>query len=216
MALDPSGGAGSGAVLFLHGLWMNRFAMHYLVHALARQGFRASAVGYRSASETLDEHVARLARCVAATAGEVVHLVGHSLGGLIVLRYLQRAPDARIGRAVLLGAPVSGCLMAERLGNRAGGRLLLGRAAGSWRGPLDASLDPRFEVGVIAGTRPFGLARLFVHLPGTSDGAVCLDETRFAAMRDHLTLAVSHSAMLISAQVARQTGAFLRKGKFLR
>jgi pimeloyl-ACP methyl ester carboxylesterase len=203
-------------VVVLHGLWMNRFAMHYLVHALGRQGFRAAALGYRSAAETLEEHVARLARRIASTAGETLHLVGHSLGGVVVLRYLQGAPDRRIGRAVLLGAPVAGCLMAERLGRRASGRLLLGRGAPTWRARVDASLDRRFEVGVIAGTRPFGLARLFVRLPGTSDGVVCLDETRFAGMRDHVALAVSHSAMLISAQVARQTAAFLRAGTFQR
>jgi pimeloyl-ACP methyl ester carboxylesterase len=202
------------AVLLLHGLWMNRFAMHYLVHALDGRGFRAAAMGYRSAAETLDQHVARLARRVAATAGDVVHLAGHSLGGLIVLRYLQRGPDPRVRRAVLLGAPVSGCLVAERLGKKAG--FLLGRGAATWTGAFDTTLDSRFEVGVVAGTRPLGLARLFVRLPNPNDGVVRLEETRFAAMRDHVTLAVSHSAMLISAQVARQMAAFLREGKFQR
>ena len=208
--------AGSEAVLILHGLWMNRFAMHYLVHALERGGFRARAMGYRSASETLDQHVARLARGIAATAGDVVHLAGHSFGGLIVLRYLQGTPDPRVRRAVLLGAPVSGCLMAERLGARSHGRLLLGRSADAWRRPFGAALDPRLEVGSIAGTRPFGLARLFVRLPNPSDGVVRLEETRFAGMRDHLVLALSHSAMLISSQVARQAAAFFREGKFAR
>lgn len=214
MAPEPAATGRIESVLLLHGLWMNRFAMHYLVRALDRARFRASAMSYRSASETLDQHVARLARRVAATAGDVVHLAGHSFGGLIILRYLQLAPDPRVRRAVLLGAPVSGCMMAERLGKKAG--FLLGRSAAAWRPPFDTSLDRRFEIGVIAGTRPFGLARLLVRLPGTSDGVVCLDETRFAGMRDHVTLAVSHSAMLISAQVARQMAAFLREGKFQR
>lgn len=204
-------------MLLLHGLWMNRFAMHYLVHALERHGFRAGAMSYRSASETMDQHVARLARRVAATAGDVVHLAGHSFGGLIVLRYLQGAPDARVGRAVLLGAPVSGCLMAERLGARRGGRWLLGASAAVLRPTgFDAALDPRFEVGSIAGTRPFGLGRLLVRLPDASDGVVCFEETRFAGMRDHVALPVAHSAMLISAQVARQAAAFLREGRFQR
>lgn len=205
---------GAHAVVVLHGLWMNRFAMHYLVHALDRAGFRASAMGYRSAAETLDQHVARLARRVVAAQGEQVHLAGHSLGGLVILRYLQRAPDPRVRRAVLLGAPVSGCVMAERLGSKA--PFLLGASASTWREPFDTALDPRFEVGVIAGTRPFGLARLLVRLPHPSDGVVCLEETRLPGLRDHLTLPVSHSAMLISAQVARQVAAFLREGRFAR
>jgi len=40
--------------------------------------------------------------------------------------------------------------------------------------------------------------------------------TRFPGMRDHLTLPVAHSAMLISAQVARQAAAFLHEGRFHR
>src|SRR5579859_3206161 len=112
---EATGTARAEAVVFLHGLWMNRFAMHYLVHELARRGYRASALGYRSFSQTLDEHVALLARRVVATTADVVHLVGHSLGGLVVLRYLQRAADPRIRRAVLLGAPISGCLAAQLL-----------------------------------------------------------------------------------------------------
>ncbi len=194
---------------------MNRFAMHYLVHALARQGYRASALGYRSYSQTMDEHVALLARRVAATAADVVHLVGHSLGGVVVLRYLQRAADRRIGRVVLLGAPVSGCLAAQLLSRKAGGRALLGGSESAWRGPFDTTLDPRFEVGVIAGTRPFGLGHLLVPLPRPSDGVVLLEETRFPGMRAHVSLPVSHSAMLISGRVARQVGAFLRAGEFL-
>ncbi len=205
---------GPDAVVVLHGLWMNRFAMHYLVHALERAGFRASAMGYRSAAETLDQHVTRLARRVAGAQGERVHLAGHSLGGLVVLRYLQRAPDPRVRRAVLLGAPVAGCTMAERLGSKA--PFLLGASAPAWREPVDTSLDPRFEVGAVAGTRPFGLGRLLVRLPHPSDGVVCLEETRLPGLRDHLTLPVSHSAMLISSQVARQTAAFLRDGRFAR
>jgi pimeloyl-ACP methyl ester carboxylesterase len=211
---EPARAAGVEAVVLLHGLWMNRFAMHYIVHALDRAGFRASALGYRSAAETLDQHVARLARRVAAADAERVHLAGHSFGGLVILRYLQRSPDPRVRRAVLLGAPVAACLMAERLGEKAA--FLLGGSASAWRPPFDTSLDRRFEVGVIAGTRPFGLARLLVRLPHPSDGVVCVEETRFPGMRDHLALPVSHSAMLISSQVARQTAFFLRQGRFAR
>ena len=213
MAPEPQRDARE-TVIVLHGLWMNRFAMHYLVHALGRAGFRAAAMGYRSAAETLDQHVARLARCIATADADRVHLAGHSYGGLVILRYLQASPDARVRRAVLFGAPVSGCEMAERLGKKAA--FLLGGSVSAWRPPFDTSLAPHLEVGAIAGTRPFGLGRLLMRLPDPSDGVVCLDETRLPGMRDHLMLPVSHSAMLISPQVARQAAAFLRDGRFAR
>lgn len=204
------------AVLVLHGLWMKGFVMCYLAHALTRQGFAADAVSYRSTRETLADHIGRLAKRVAALSATRVHLVGHSFGGLVVLRYLQRSPDARIGRAVLLGAPVAGCRAAAAFAQRQGGEFLLGKSLGAWRDPVNTSLDRRFEVGVIAGTRGLGFARVFTRLPDPNDGVVGLEETRFRNMRDHLALPVGHMGMLLSAQVARQTGEFLRTGAFSR
>jgi pimeloyl-ACP methyl ester carboxylesterase len=205
----------SEAVVFLHGLWMNRLVMHYLVRALAQQGFHASALGYPSMLDVLENHVTLLARRIAGIPGEAVHLVGHSMGGRVVLRYLQGRVDARVRRAVLLATPVTGCIAATMIGGRSWGHVLLGRSSASWREPFDASVDPRFEVGVIAGTRPFGLGGMFLRLPRPSDGVVCVDETRFPGMRAHVCLPIGHSTMLVSSRVARQVGAFLRRGEFL-
>jgi pimeloyl-ACP methyl ester carboxylesterase len=205
----------SEAVVLLHGLWMNRFAMHYLVRALARQGFQASALGYRSMLETLEGHVELLTRRVAETHGDAVHLVGHSMGGRLVLRYLQKNADPRVRRAVLLATPVTGCRAATMMGGRALGRMLLGRSVSLWREPFDARVDPRYELGVIAGDRPFGLGGMLLRMPAPSDGVVRVEETRFPGVRAHLCLPVGHSAMLVSARVARQVGAFLKRGEFL-
>jgi pimeloyl-ACP methyl ester carboxylesterase len=203
-------------VLLLHGAWMNGWVMAYLAHALRWEGFAAQTLTYRTMRGTLEEHLARVAKRIAALESPRVHLVGHSLGGVIVLRYLQRRPDDRIGRAVLIGAPVAGCRAAEDLAQRAGGEFLLGTSLGVWRAPVDVSLDPRFQVGVIAGTGALGLGRLVTRLPRPNDGVVCLDETKFPAMRDHLVLPIGHTLMLASPRVARETAAFLKTGRFLR
>jgi hypothetical protein len=51
-------------------------------------------------------------------------------------------------------------------------------------------------------------------LPTPNDGVVTVAETELAAACDRIVLPVSHSGMLLSRRVARQTGAFLRAGKF--
>jgi len=204
------------AVLLLHGAWMNRWVMVYLAYALRREGFAAQALTYRTMRGTLEEHLARVEKRIAALESPRVHLVGHSLGGLIVLRYLQRGPDVRIGRSVLIGAPVAGCRAAEDLAQRAGGEFLMGKSLGVWREPVDVSLAPRFQVGVIAGTRALGLGRIVTRLPRPNDGVVCLDETKFPSMRDHLALPLGHTLMLASPRVARETAAFLKTGGFIR
>jgi len=67
---------------------------------------------------------------------------------------------------------------------------------------------------VIAGSRPWGLGRLMMRLPGTNDGVVRLEETEVVGMRDRIVLPVSHSGMLVSARVAREIAAFLERGAF--
>ena len=204
------------AVVLLHGAWMNQLVMAYLTHALRREGFAARALTYRTMSENLEDHLAQLVARIAALAAPRVHLVGHSLGGVIALRYLQREPDKRVRRVVLLGAPVAGCRAAAALSRRSGGNFLLGRSLAVWREPVDVSLPAGVEVGVIAGTRAFGLGRMLVRLPSPNDGVVCVDETRLPAMRDHMVLPLAHSEMLVSPRAGRQTAAFLRTGAFQR
>src|SRR5262245_5628874 len=115
------------AVLLLHGAWMNPLVMVYLAHALRREGFAAQTLGYRTMRDPLEAHLSRLAGRIAKLEATRVHLVGHSLGGLIVLRYLQRVADLRVKRAVLLGSPVAGCRAAADFAGLAGGELMMGK-----------------------------------------------------------------------------------------
>jgi len=190
--------------------------MSYLAFALRGEGLAAQTLTYHTMRDTLEDHLGRLTKRIAEIAAPRVHLVGHSLGGVIVLRYLQRRPDERIRRAVLIGTPVSGCQAATDLAQRACGEFLLGRSLAIWREQVSASLDPRYEIGVIAGTRAFGLGSLVTRLPKQNDGVVCLEETKFPGMRDHLELPLGHTVMLVSRRVARETAAFLKTGAFLR
>jgi pimeloyl-ACP methyl ester carboxylesterase len=202
------------AVLLLHGLWLNRLAMFLLGRSLERDGYAPVSLTYRSMRGSLDEHLAAVERRIASIPADTVHLVGHSLGGVVALRYLQRAPNARIGRTVLLGAPVAGVQAAQTLARRAGGRLLLGSFLEVFGSGFDIPIAPRYCVGAIAGSKGFGLGAISLRLPSPNDGVVTVDETRLPGLADHIVLPVSHSGMLISSRVARQVAAFLQRGHF--
>lgn len=204
------------AVLLLHGAWMNPLVMAYLAHVLRGEGFAAHALGYRTIRDPLDAHLTRVAKRMAQLDATRVHLVGHSLGGVIVMRYLQRFADPRVERAVLIGSPVAGCRAAASFAEHAGGELMMGQSLAVWRQPVDVSVDSRFEVGAIAGTRPLGLGAVVMRLPTPNDGVVCVDETRFPALRDHIEFPIGHTLMLVSPRVARQTASFLKTGAFRR
>jgi len=131
----------------------------------------------------------------------------------VILRCLREHGERRIGRVVLIGTPVRACMAGRRMEHLPAGRRLLGASRDIWRS-LPELFRPRCELGVIAGSRPWGLGRVLIRLPGANDGVVRLEETETAGMRDRIVLPLSHSGMLVSAQVAREVAAFLERGAF--
>jgi pimeloyl-ACP methyl ester carboxylesterase len=199
-------------VILAHGLWVPGIVMRPLAARLAGAGFRCHLFSYMGAGEPLAAHAERLAQ-FARTIGPA-HFVGHSLGGLVILDALLRDTHAAAGRVVLLGTPVNGCYAGRRLAGYPGGRWFLGASEELWREGRSARWSRPEALGVVAGTLPLGLGRLFGALPGTNDGVVRLEETAVEGMADRVALPVGHSAMLISARVADNVAAFLDKGKF--
>ena len=201
------------AVILVHGLWLGGWTMQGLRLRLARRGYAAHTFSYPSMAQSLDEHARRLAARIGELREPVIHLVGYSLGGLVVLRCLRNHGEQRIGRVVLMGTPVRACMAGRRLEHLAAGKRLLGASRDVWRS-LPEVFRPRCELGVIAGSRPWGLGRMLMRLPGTNDGVVRLEETEAAGMRDRIVLPLSHSGMLLSAHAARAVAAFLERGAF--
>jgi hypothetical protein len=73
------------------------------------------------------------------------------------------------------------------------------------------------DIGVIAGDGGFGMGRVIApDLPKPHDGVIVVAETRVPGMRDHVTLRVSHTAMLLSREVVQQVCAYLKRGRFER
>jgi pimeloyl-ACP methyl ester carboxylesterase len=199
-------------VILVHGLWVPGVVMQPLAARLGRAGFRCHTFSYLGALRPLAVHAERLAR-FAREVGPA-HFVGHSLGGLMVLEALNGDPGIAVGRAVLMGTPALGCYAGRRIARFSAGRWFLGQSESLWREGRVARWDRPEALGIIAGSVPLGLGRLFGALPGVNDGVVSLAETQVEGMADRVVLPIAHSAMLISARVAAQVAAFLSDGKF--
>jgi pimeloyl-ACP methyl ester carboxylesterase len=202
-------------VVLVHGLWVHGLVMELMRRRVARGGYRALSYSYPSMRLTLADNAERLARYCRSLAAPRLHLVGHSLGGLIVLRMLERAPGLAPGRVVLTGTPYGGSFAGRRLAGLPGGRAALGRSMQRWLSPMQAPPATAREIGVIAGSVSLGIGRIVApDLPAPNDGVVSVEETRVPGMHDHIVLDVNHSGMLVSRAVARQICMFLRDGKF--
>jgi len=209
--------ASSATVILIPGLWMPAAVLLPWQWRLQAAGHAVRRFAYPSWRNGLAANVEALARCLADTPGRPIHLVGHSLGGLLILSLLARGRDeglGRLGRAVLLGSPALGSHAAARLAASAWGARLVGRSLADWLAAPSPTLPPGIEAGVIAGTRSLGLGRLLGGLPRPNDGAVAVTETRLPGAADFITLPVSHSGMLLSAACATQVTHFLAQGHF--
>lgn len=202
------------AVVLIHGLWMPAMVMRVLARRLRYAGWPSFIFAYSSRRATIHQSTTALADFIQDIDAPVLHFVAHSLGGLILMQLFQDYPGQRPGRVVILGTPYRGSYVARRLSRHAWGRWLCGLS-------LDSALlgdGPRWfggrDLGVIAGTTPVGAGWIVPGLPKPNDGTVAVAETAVPGQTDGISLPVSHSGLLVSAAVARQTAAFLVSGKF--
>ncbi|MDN5763212.1 MAG: alpha/beta fold hydrolase [Microlunatus sp.] len=106
-------------ILLVHGIVDNHTIFAPLERALRRRGFTdLPSFDYGVLTSDVRETAGRLAtaveRLVAESGYEKVHVIGHSLGGLITRYYVQRmGGHERVHTAVTLGTPHQGTALAR-------------------------------------------------------------------------------------------------------
>jgi pimeloyl-ACP methyl ester carboxylesterase len=206
----------STVVVYVHGLWLNGWEAALLRRRLAcALNCQTRSFSYSSVRADLAGNACRLGEFLGRIQADTLHLVGHSMGGLLILELFERAPRLPPGRIVLLGSPVRGSRAARYLAGVPLGRRIIGLTAHQALLPERERRWPGMrELGVIAGNLPLGFGRLLGRFDGASDGTVLVTETQLAGAKQQLVLRTSHSGMVYSATVARLTAAFLRDGRF--
>lgn len=209
---------GQEAVVLVHGLGRSPASMMVLAQRLEWAGYGVVIVGYKSLSAAFPEQVATARSVVeeCCTESPKVHFVGHSLGGLVIRRYLADTPPEQLGRVVLLAPPNQGSLFPEWLRDVPLGPELLGpvgTALGTDSTDIPATLPPPdYEMGIIAGTRsiqPIG----HLAIPGPDDGIVSVEQTRVEGV-PVMVLPRSHTFIMSSRYTAQAVIRFLRTGEF--
>lgn len=208
-------------VVCLHGYAWPGPATYLIKRRLeAEHGWRALMFGYASLRRSIDDNAASLAEFLESHGLERVHLLGHSLGGVVALRMLAIRPNAVQGRIVCLGSPLTGSRAAEVINTLDFADLF---SSSLKAGVIDASANEwgravcdTYDVGVIAGTVGRGLGRFVAGIKEANDGTIAVSETRLDGAADHLVMDVSHNRLLTSPGVIDQAAAFLSEGRFRR
>jgi hypothetical protein len=215
------------AVLVLGGLGDARMVPEKMAAYLRdKGGYMAECVAYPGLFDDIGQNAKALDSVVRHLDGvEEINFVGHSLGNLVIRRYLGdqtdpaagKTPDKRIKRIVMLGPPNQGAELSNKLGDYTL-FAALGPSAeqlGKRWPELEPTLaTPACEFGIIAGGRgnehgynPF--------LTGDNDGMVTVASTRLPGARDFLLVNELHFVFLISPNVQSHTLEFLRHGYFI-
>jgi pimeloyl-ACP methyl ester carboxylesterase len=203
-------------IVLVHGLWMNGFEMSLLRRRLGRDhAYATRRFSYAGVMHDLEQNAGQLNTFLRQLPAGPVHLVGHSLGGVLIMHTLTRFPNPQIGRVVCLGSPLTDSAAARFVSRVSPGRFIIGQTLrdGALAAPLD-SADIAQSVGVIAGTMEVGAGSLLGVLQAPHDGVVEVRETQLPGITDHIELPVSHIGLLVAVSVAEQTAAFIKNGRF--
>ena len=108
---------GDDVVVFMHGLFATAGVLRPIRAAIARYpGIHSTALSYVPGPGVV-ELASRLAALIdELPRGARVHLVGHSLGGIVVRYFAQEVGDRRVVQTISLASPFAGVPRAGLLG----------------------------------------------------------------------------------------------------
>lgn len=208
-------------VIVLHGLVRTRNSMTGLAEKIAagRPDSSVITMSYASSREKVADHAAALRQVIGRLEGaQRVHFVAHSLGNLVIRRYLHDLQIDRprqwpqTGRIVMLAPPNQGSRLAELFRTNAVFRAAWGVSGlqiAEWDKLSKTLAIPRSEFAIIAGGRRSNRNPL---LAGDDDWVVSVDETKLPGAHDFLVLPVLHSTMMDDDDVQQAALRFLSTG----
>jgi pimeloyl-ACP methyl ester carboxylesterase len=193
-------------VLIAHGWLGHAGQFRPLARHLTEAGFDTAVLSYPTMFGSFDRAV-ELARRAAACAPQApLHLVGFSLGGL-VMRALAAERPAGLASLLLIGTPNAGSPIADLVGRVAPTPALCRLSTAAPALPVVSGIP----IGCIAGSRRSPMGVLFSE---ENDGRVAVSSALGISHHDARIIPVGHRALPFSRETANLTARFLRDGHF--
>jgi len=208
-------------VILLHGLGRTSRSMNKIVAALSRASYRAINIDYPSTQQEIrslvrDYVTPAVAHCLRQGASKI-HIVSHSMGGILIRDYLQQNTLPQGSRIVMLSPPNHGSEAAEFLKRFGVFRWLLGPAAlqlGNGTNSVPNTLNPiAYELGILTGNKSSDPWFAWL-MSGPNDGKVSVESAKLPEMTDFRVVNCGHTMIMRSGTVIQQIIAFLRLGRF--
>jgi triacylglycerol lipase len=214
---------GSGDyVVLVHGLTWFPDPIRQTADYFSRQNYSVVTLRYESRKvDQVGDAVEVLRRAVTRYCTDRkrrIHLLGHSMGAIIIRQFLAESPPPRLGRVVLMACPNHGTRLANALHKVPSLKHIFGAAAaqlGTREDCVPRTLaPPSYAPGIIMGGRsmfPF----LSPFVPGRDDGVVAIDSGRIDGMGDFLVLPTTHTYLPRCESALFRAHCFFQTGRFL-
>lgn len=207
-------------VLLVHGFFRNDKDMEMLKTNLSDLGYHTKSVNLPttfSSFETIYESFKKQLLQIDLTSYTCIHLVGHSMGGLIIRHYLSKHTVPKLGTCVFIGTPNKGTRLAD-IGLKIPlmAQILKPIKVLHSKAPaIDLPKNkPAPNIGIIAGTNHRLITGCFLKKP--NDGRVEVEATQLdpSIMTDFIQLDYVHTQIHKEIITAKLVHHFLQFGKF--
>ncbi len=205
--------------VLLHGVIRTRNSMDLLGRYLQEHN-TADVIrwGYASTRQTISQHAEKFGELLSHFPKDAeIYLIGHSMGNVVVRRYLKNKQDKRIKRMVMLAPPNQGSAFGRAVNDNVLFEALWGvsgQELSNGFDELELQLGtPEFEFGILAGQLEGKLVRNPT-LDGPSDLVVAVEETKLSGAADFRTVHSTHTRIMNQPETLKYVQCFLKNGYF--
>ncbi len=192
-------------VALVHGFLANNSVMWLLARRLRQRGYRTRVWGYWNHRCSLLVHADRFAKELESLDAdpllERIHLVGHSMGGIIGQAALDRYRPEKLGRLVMLGSPSRGSFVATRM-------------AGVFGRFLKPVAELTTESDSLVNRLPVPTGVEIGAIAAKYDALVSEESTHPEAPHEHIVLPTWHTGLVLRNDTADLVAGFLATGRF--
>ena len=199
-------------IVLLHGQGRTRLSMVVLGKRFRSAGYQTLNFPYNQTIRSLDEISGQLVEFI----GQKVktsdyHLIGHSLGNVIIRNAFRKDYPAGLGKIVMLAPPNQPAHLAKRLKKNLIYRVFTGDSGqklSEEKFYRDLPI-PRVPFGVIAGDKGQSLT-----FSEPNDGVVMVESTKLEGMADWILLHHGHTFIMNCKDTFEHCVRFVESGRF--
>lgn len=192
-------------VILLHGILRSPSHMRRMEKALVKKGYDVLNIGYPSSKHSIEELLEIIKDKIPAS-DKTTHLVGFSMGGVLVLELALSGFIKNLGHVIQLAPPNGGSELVDKIGHWRLYQKLFGPAGAQLsvkhRGTLERPQAYDFPLHIAAGSAAWEPISWLI-MPKPNDGKVTVESTKIPGHHTHRVFKTSHTYFPLSRSVIK-------------